>query len=370
MTDNTLIRNRWLAVEFGHAVGNAPVRIRLGSPDEDHTIALFRDGDGVMRAIDDRCPHRGASLATGSVRGGCLECPYHGWRFSGSGRCALIPSQPAGRPIPKAAHLAPIRCIERFGFVFVLLDADGGEPPLPDLKAEGLTESTGAHMDGFRVISGDFEWEATDGRVIENAIDIAHTPFVHRASFGNLDQPMVQDHEVDLHLVDDHLMSFSATVDLAAPPPSGLWGLGQRERPPTRTRTGVYPPNITVLDITTGIGQMKILTAVVPRPGDRATSKWMMFRSFFRHPAFDRNARRRAHRVFVEDQPVVESQRPRRVPLRMSDEIFVDSDALQLTYRRWRRDQRPPSPPPSRSNRDDPTESIESRVASDDQPTG
>ena len=37
--------------------------------------------DGRLVAIDDRCPHQGASLARGYVLDGCIVCPWHGSRF-------------------------------------------------------------------------------------------------------------------------------------------------------------------------------------------------------------------------------------------------------------------------------------------------
>jgi nitrite reductase (NADH) small subunit len=43
-------------------------------------IALFRCGDQV-HAIDDMCPHMGASLAAGHVEDGIVTCPWHAWRF-------------------------------------------------------------------------------------------------------------------------------------------------------------------------------------------------------------------------------------------------------------------------------------------------
>ena len=43
-------------------------------------IAIFREGDQVY-AIDDMCPHAGASLAMGARRGGVVTCPWHYWRF-------------------------------------------------------------------------------------------------------------------------------------------------------------------------------------------------------------------------------------------------------------------------------------------------
>lgn len=37
--------------------------------------------DGAYRAINDTCPHMGASLAEGFVDEGAVYCPWHAWRF-------------------------------------------------------------------------------------------------------------------------------------------------------------------------------------------------------------------------------------------------------------------------------------------------
>lgn len=43
-------------------------------------IAVFRCG-GEVKAIEDTCPHMGASLAGGHVGDGIVVCPWHAWRF-------------------------------------------------------------------------------------------------------------------------------------------------------------------------------------------------------------------------------------------------------------------------------------------------
>ncbi len=43
-------------------------------------VAVFNDG-GEYRAIDDVCPHQGASLGEGEVHDGVVACPWHAWRF-------------------------------------------------------------------------------------------------------------------------------------------------------------------------------------------------------------------------------------------------------------------------------------------------
>lgn len=44
-------------------------------------IAVFFDGT-AYHAMDDLCPHMGASLGSGPFTDGCVTCPWHAWRFT------------------------------------------------------------------------------------------------------------------------------------------------------------------------------------------------------------------------------------------------------------------------------------------------
>lgn len=46
----------------------------------DRGVVVFNI-DGTIYAIDDSCPHNGASLASGRLEGHLLHCPAHGLRF-------------------------------------------------------------------------------------------------------------------------------------------------------------------------------------------------------------------------------------------------------------------------------------------------
>jgi nitrite reductase (NADH) small subunit/3-phenylpropionate/trans-cinnamate dioxygenase ferredoxin subunit len=46
----------------------------------DKLVAVFLAG-GRYLAIDDTCPHMGASLSGGYVEDGIVTCPWHAWRF-------------------------------------------------------------------------------------------------------------------------------------------------------------------------------------------------------------------------------------------------------------------------------------------------
>src|SRR4051812_32161359 len=56
------------------------------------TLVLYRDEQGRAIAVDSRCPHKGVSLAAGTLRKGELQCRYHGWRFNTMGQCTHVPS--------------------------------------------------------------------------------------------------------------------------------------------------------------------------------------------------------------------------------------------------------------------------------------
>ncbi len=44
-------------------------------------VAIFNTGQGYC-AIDDTCPHMGASLAAGHMENCVVMCPWHAWRFN------------------------------------------------------------------------------------------------------------------------------------------------------------------------------------------------------------------------------------------------------------------------------------------------
>lgn len=46
----------------------------------DTALAVFRAGDRWF-ALQDACPHMGASLADGALDGLHVTCRWHGWRF-------------------------------------------------------------------------------------------------------------------------------------------------------------------------------------------------------------------------------------------------------------------------------------------------
>lgn len=63
---------------------------------ESTNIALSRVGD-EYGALDHACPHQGGPLGDGTVKDGCLQCPWHGWSFdakTGEGEKGNVASFP------------------------------------------------------------------------------------------------------------------------------------------------------------------------------------------------------------------------------------------------------------------------------------
>ena len=61
-----------------------------------HRVVVARTADGYV-AFDDRCTHRGGSLAGGVMIGGVVQCPWHGSQFDC--RRGAVKAGPAGEPI-------------------------------------------------------------------------------------------------------------------------------------------------------------------------------------------------------------------------------------------------------------------------------
>jgi phenylpropionate dioxygenase-like ring-hydroxylating dioxygenase large terminal subunit len=177
-------RDYWYPICYADEVDEKPRPFRLFA---DNWVT-WRDGAGTVRAARDRCPHRAARLSMGWMTNGCLVCPYHGWRFDGDGQCVEIPAAPPDLPIPPRARLEAILADERYGLVWVCVGMPAeGIPVLPELEDPTYTLV-------HELIE---EWSASAPRCIDNALDVSHLSFVHRASIGSDADPRLSDFDIE-----------------------------------------------------------------------------------------------------------------------------------------------------------------------------
>ena len=157
MTDRT---SSWYAVALSRAVNRKPHRVLIAG----QAFVIFRSG-GALHCLTDRCPHRFAPLSLGRVVADTIECPYHGWRFDGTGRCRAVPG--LLEPVPNVV-VPPHAVREANGLVYISPDAARGEPYPGVLSGPGTVSS---------VVENRVRSSLID--VAENILDATHTHFTH-----------------------------------------------------------------------------------------------------------------------------------------------------------------------------------------------
>ncbi|KAM7304772.1 cholesterol 7-desaturase nvd [Ixodes scapularis] len=163
--------NGWIPVLESSELGKEDVkRIDLLGLE----LVAFRTRDGVACVADAYCPHLGAHLgAVGRVVGDCIECPYHGWRFSGTtGACTHAPFAPK---VPEYVTLKKWEVHEVLGFVFVWHHAEGEEP---SWRIEDIPQITKGDWKLFFRYEDRVSCHIHD--LIENAFDTAHVKHLHK----------------------------------------------------------------------------------------------------------------------------------------------------------------------------------------------
>jgi len=156
--------------------GGKPLRCRLIG----RSYVVFRGHSGKVGCFDERCPHRGVSLALARNEDDALRCIYHGWKFGVRGEVLEVPTlHERQREFCSKVKLGhhPVR--ETGGMVWVYLGA--GEPPaFPEFEFATLPPS---HSVPFRQILP-FNWVQD----VEGTMDSSHLSMLHSSYFGTLGQ--------------------------------------------------------------------------------------------------------------------------------------------------------------------------------------
>ncbi|XP_012939271.1 cholesterol 7-desaturase [Aplysia californica] len=136
-------------------------------------LAVFRDETGTAHVLDAYCPHMGANLAVGGrVLDGCIECPFHAWRFRGvDGKCVSIPYT---EKIPDVARVKSWPVCERSGWIFMWHHAEGADPTWEIPRLEEV--DSGAWVYRGRT---EHHINAHIEEIPENGADVVHLGHVH-----------------------------------------------------------------------------------------------------------------------------------------------------------------------------------------------
>lgn len=158
--------NCWWVAATSAEVGSQPLARRL----LDRNVVLFRTAGGVVTALEDRCPHRGAPLSRGRVFGEEIICPYHGFRYGTGGRCTHIPTQDH---IPPALSVTAYPICEFGPYVWIWM----GEPSAADEarlpRLDWPTDPAAMRLSRYSIVHCDYAALHT------NFMDLAHVMFLH-----------------------------------------------------------------------------------------------------------------------------------------------------------------------------------------------
>lgn len=168
------LRNAWYVAALSEAVSTKPVkRVVLGEP-----IVLYRTESGAAVGLSDMCPHRFAPLHLGTVKGDCIQCPYHGLQFGPSGACEHNPH--GDHKIPQAAKVKRYAVQERDGLVWIW----AGDADKADLsKLLDLSEFFG--HGSMALVTGEYVLNAHYEAVLDNLLDLTHAPFLHPTTLAD-----------------------------------------------------------------------------------------------------------------------------------------------------------------------------------------
>ena len=140
-------------------------------------VVAVRGQDGVVRAFQNVCRHRGMRIATDSGCTNAFVCPYHGWTYELNGRLRHIPHAEGFPGLDKSQHgLAALSVIERNGLVFV---SQASSPAPAELA--GLPELVGKEQKLYA--SSSRETQANWKIVLEGFLEGYHIRPTHPESF-------------------------------------------------------------------------------------------------------------------------------------------------------------------------------------------
>ncbi len=317
-----MIRNQWYVVLESGQVRTKPVGVtRLGEK-----LVFWRDRQGTVHCLRDRCAHRGAALSKGKVIRDTLECPFHGFQYDASGKCVAIPANGRKASIPERFRVQGYPVYEGHGFIWIWW-GEFCEDILPPRFFADIDDS-------FIYASIRDPWDAHYSRVIENQLDVLHLPFVHHNTIGRGGRTLVDGPGV--LWVDEDLLYVYVYNRLD----DGRPALKPEEvpipDPESEFKLELLMPNLWQNHISE---QVRIVAAFVPVDAAHTLLYLRFYQKFLRLPLLGKAVAWAAmpfNRVIAhQDRRVVVTQEPK--PSGLADgENLVPGDRPVVAYRRRR----------------------------------
>lgn len=276
-------------------------------------LAVFLTESGRAAVVADRCAHRGASLSMGKVSGDSIQCPYHGWEWSGEGACTRVPSLSNQDQIPPRARIPAFPVREQWGLVWTALEEPLDEPP------------TLSWFDEEKWLWGHgepFELPVAFGLMIENFRDVSHFAFVHQETLAGMPE-VIEPLETESDGLKVTLRrKLEWNEDLSA-----IWG-DLREM-----HYHVIAPNFIGARILTVKGERCLLHAARSISATESAHYWIEggLENFDEQDL--ENVIAYDGRVYSEDIQIISAIQPPELPLDPNADVNTLADRFTLAYR-------------------------------------
>ena len=197
-------------------------------------VIWWEQKNQTWRVFADRCPHRLAPLSEGRInQEGWLECPYHGWAFSGEGKCEIIPQQVTTGKAQQSSRA----CVQSLPTTVKqgLLFAYPGNPENASLTPVPIVEPLQENPEKWLILNTfrDLPYDALT--LLENVLDSSHIPYTHHGSVGKRSNVST----VELEVINSGRQGFQ-----------GIWAEGPRKGTLGRQDTTFIAPNLMWHDLT------------------------------------------------------------------------------------------------------------------------
>lgn len=170
---NDGLRDQWYVIAKSSQIKpGQPFATRVLGMD----LVLWRDSSGKLQCVEDFCPHRGAPLSRGTVRGDHVSCAYHGVCVDGDGVVAKVAALP-GCLLEGRRKLKSFIVEEHRDGVFAWIPDLSEEAPLPLRLPYEFAD------DEYTMFLTTGVWKTNYRYALENIADPMHGPYLHSGTF-------------------------------------------------------------------------------------------------------------------------------------------------------------------------------------------
>ncbi len=271
---------------------------------------------GAVVELAPRAVHETQLLEEAVSYGVCAGGETHAWRS--------VAALPPGSQFGPADIDERLPTLKRLGYLWTSL----GTPP-PELF--DLPEFH--EPDRHNVWAGSIGVHTSAPRAVENFLDMGHFPYVHSGYLGIEPLTEVKEYEVDLvEGVGGHQEVLATECEFFQP-------LGALNADGGMLMGYVYRvphPYCAILYKSSPIDESRMdAITIFCQPMDEESTRAHMLLSMLDDENDYRLLKRFQLLIFGQDKPILENQRPKRLPLGSRIETPVRSDKTSITYRRW-----------------------------------